>query len=305
MARGGLGRGLGALLPSMANFNPQDIQDKNNNKENNGEPKEIPVVEITENPHQPRKIFSTEALQVLADSIKQYGVLQPVLVRKKGNRGYELIAGERRLRAAKMAGLETVPAVFREYNDAQMTEVALIENIQRENLNAIEEAKAYDHLLVDYGLTQDMLSQKIGRSRSHIANFLRLLKLSKKVQDMLEAELLSMGQAKPLLSIEDEPLQEKAAEYVADNDLSARKVEALVKQLVKNPHLLDEKEKEIADHPEPLINGRTKKEVQDQLKVIFNTDVKIRNTGKKRSIEINAVDDHELQRILALLTKFV
>lgn len=170
---GGLGKGLGAFGLGAINKPKTAIAKAKPQQEAKleGLPvQELDINKITANPGQPRQEFDPEALKTLQESITQYGVLQPILVRKTV-KGYELIAGERRFRAATQAGLKTIPALVREYNDAQMSEVALIENIQRENLNAIEEAKAYQHLLADYGLTQELLSHKVGRSRSHIANF--------------------------------------------------------------------------------------------------------------------------------------
>lgn len=304
MAKGGLGRGLGALLPNTgirSNGTVHKIEPANNNAaEGTGKPKEISLTDIRVNPHQPRLLFNEAALAELTESIKQYGVLQPIIVRKVGN-GYELIAGERRMRAARQAGLLTIPAIFREYNDIQMTEVALIENIQRENLNPIEEARAYHHLMKNYGLTQESLSVKVGRSRSHIANFMRLLKLVLPVQDMLSDGSITMGQAKPLIAMEDGELQEKAAKYIVENELSARKCEQLVKQLMKNPHMLDDVKKEQGE--KDIVSELTYvQEAQDRLKQYLGADVRIKTAGKKKRIEIDVVDENELQRVLAVLT---
>lgn len=303
---GGLGKGLGALLPNAGlkgNINPGTKTTLNNNEEKGtGKPKEIPLSEIVANPHQPRTNFDDDALAELTSSVKQYGVLQPVILRKTA-KGYELIAGERRYRAAGLAGLKTIPAIFRDYSDVEMTEVALIENIQRENLNPVEEAKAYNHLLVDYGMTQDMVSKKVGRSRSHIANFLRLLKLTAPVLAMLTEGKLSMGQAKPLIGLEDEGVQLKAAEFIIDNELSARKAEALVKQLQKNPHLMDE---EAVQEPESESREATSEELflvetQDRLKLALGAEVRIKAVGKKKRIEIEVEDSSEMERLLAML----
>ena len=198
----------------------------------------------------------------------------------------------------------TIPAIIKEFNDAQMTEIALIENIQRENLNPVEEAHAYHHLLSDYGLTQDMLSKKVGRSRSHIANFLRLLKLSEKIQAMLVEGKISMGQAKPLLAIEDIDLQEKAANFIIDNDLSVRKVEALVKQLLKHPDYFDEKPvdtKGVDTDPAQLFIL----DAEDKLKMVLGTSVRIKGTGKKKKLEIDFTSQDDLERIIDLLTEKV
>ena len=179
-SRGGLGKGLGALLPAAQGTAARD------------KVHELDISAIQANRYQPRSDFQEEALEDLKESIQQYGVLQPVLVRHLPSGGYELIAGERRFRAAKLAGLKTVPAILREYSDMEISEIALIENLQRENLNPVEEARAYDRLLADYGLTQELLSRKVGRSRSHIANFLRLLKLPQRIQEYLTEGSLTM-----------------------------------------------------------------------------------------------------------------
>lgn len=315
--KGGLGRGLDALgLGNTASNQPTKQytahEQSGTRKGNRVTPahndiqaaddiiKDIEVASIKANPNQPRTDFDEEALNALQESIKEYGVIQPVIVRKTAA-GYELIAGERRLRASKLAGKKTIPAIVKEYNDAQMTEIALIENIQRENLNPVEEANAYHHLLTDYGLTQDMLSKKVGRSRSHIANFLRLLKLSEKIQTMLTENKISMGQAKPLLAIDDMDLQEKAANFIIDNDLSVRKVETLVKQLLKHPDYLEEKELDTTGRdtdPERLFIL----DAEDKLKMLLGTSVHIKGTGKKKKLEIDFTSQYELERLIALLS---
>ncbi|WP_051533342.1 ParB/RepB/Spo0J family partition protein [Anaerovibrio sp. RM50] len=314
--KGGLGRGLGALglgsstvtqsvnTPEEKKVQPKAAKTNEIDKGAQapvGSPQEIDISKIKVNPNQPRTEFDQDALNALQDSIKEYGVIQPIIVRKTA-KGYELIAGERRLRASKLAGKKTIPAIIKEYNDAQMTEIALIENIQRENLNPVEEAHAYQHLLSDYGLTQDMLSKKVGRSRSHIANFLRLLKLSDKIQTLLVDGKISMGQAKPLLALEDLNLQEKAATFIIDNDLSVRKAEALVKQLLKHPDYFDEKpvdtKGEDTDPARLFIL-----DAEDKLKMIFGTSVRIKDSGKKKKLEIDFASQEDLERILELLTE--
>ena len=192
--------------------------------------------------------------------------------------------------------------MVREYNDAQMTEFALIENIQRENLNPVEEARAYQHLLSDYGLTQEMLSGKVGRSRSHIANFLRLLRLSEKVQEMLADGRISMGQAKPLLSLEDISLQDKAAEFILANELSARKAEELVKKLQKHPECLDGAEKNTPE-PAPEAEDIFYREAQDRLKLLLGTTVRIKHSGSKKRLEIDFASQDELNYVIRLLER--
>ena len=308
---GGLGKGLGAfglgggVSKSLAN-SVRHVEAATSAGGDKAGFVQQPVMEldlklISANPSQPRTEFEPEAMESLRDSVKQYGVLQPVLVRKT-TKGYELIAGERRFRAAQLAGLRTIPAMVREYNDAQMTEVALIENIQRENLNPVEEARAYQHLLSDYGLTQEMLSGKVGRSRSHIANFLRLLRLSERVQERLAEGSISMGQAKPLLALEDVALQDKAAEFIIANELSARKVEELVKKLQKHPDCLDGSEKNTPE-PAPEAEDIFYREAQDRLKLLLRTTVRIKHSGSKKRLEIDFVSQDELNYVIRLLER--
>ena len=227
--KGGLGRGIEALLPQS-----QSQYDQANSKDS---VQEVPTALIQPNRYQPRREFDEGALNELAESIKSYGILQPLIVRKIESDRYELIAGERRLRASKIVGLEKVPVIIREYTDAQMSEISIIENVQRENLNVIEEAQAYDRLIREFGHTQEIVAAKIGRSRSHISNILRLLKLSPTVRALIAKGLLTLGQARPLLAIENEMIQVQAAEMILSEGLSVRKVEAFVNEL-KNSGLL-------------------------------------------------------------------
>ena len=286
---GGLGKGLGALLK-----NTDDAKDKI---------QLVPVSDIQANPFQPRKEFDVEALEELMNSIKEYGVLQPLLVRKLLH-GYELIAGERRLRASKLAGLEKVPVLVRNYTDAQVTEIALIENLQRCDLNAIEEAEAYDRLLTEFGLTQEILAQKVGRSRSHIANFLRLLRLAPRVQEYIINGSITMGQAKPLLALEEESLQLEAAEYIIAEDLSAREAEELVKKIEKSPtYLADREEGQEREAAADKSREIFVVEAEDRLKLLLGTNVKIKPGKKKSKIEIEFYSAEDLDRIIETLTE--
>ncbi|MDF2875674.1 MAG: spo0J, partial [Sporomusa sp.] len=220
MSKRGLGRGLDALFGSPASVETSGETDTN----------EITIKDIVPNPHQPRQEFDEEALAELAQSIKQHGVIQPVIVRKTLS-GYELVAGERRWRASQLAGLKQIPAVVRDYTDAEMMEIALIENLQRQNLNPIEEAMAFRRLMEEFGLTQEEVAQKIGRSRSMIANIVRLLNLQPEIRDFVSRGTLSMGQARPLLALEIPELQLEAAKQIVEEDLSARDSEELVRRL--------------------------------------------------------------------------
>ena len=278
----GLGRGLEALIPTMSE---QEVV------------KELLITDIVANKYQPRNEFNEEALEELAESINQYGLLQPVIVRKVLN-GYELIAGERRWRAAQKNGAKTIPAIVREYSDIETTEIALIENLQRENLNAIEEAGAYQRLVNEFGLTQEELAKKIGRSRSHIANFIRLLNLPEIVQEYVSRGTLTMGQVRPLLTLESEDLQIEAAEYIIAEDLSARDAEKLVKKLMKDPQVLQE-ELEEEEYKEDVFVV----EAEDVLKMALGTKVKIKPGKKKSKIEIEFYSAEDLERLLELLTQ--
>ena len=263
---------------------------------------QIPLHEIQANRYQPRHEFDESALDELKESIVQHGVLQPILVRQlPAGKGYELVAGERRFRASRLAGLETVPALVRPLSDAASTEIALIENLQREDLNAIEEANAYRNLLQNFGLTQEALAERVGRSRSHITNMMRLLKLDVHVQEYLANGSLSMGQARPLVVLTNAALQREAADIIMARECSARQAEELVKRLQKNAE-------ETAEAKEAESPGETEKiflrEAEDKLKMFFGTQVRIRSRGKKNRIEIDFSSEEDLNRILdSLLEK--
>ena len=263
---------------------------------------QIPLHEIQANRYQPRHEFDESALDELKESIVQHGVLQPILVRQlPAGKGYELVAGERRFRASRLAGLETVPALVRPLSDAASTEIALIENLQREDLNAIEEANAYRNLLQNFGLTQEALAERVGRSRSHITNMMRLLKLDAHVQEYLANGSLSMGQARPLVVMTDAALQREAADIIMARECSARQAEELVKRLQKNAEETAEaKEAESPEETEKIFL----QEAEDKLKMFFGTQVRIRSRGKKNRIEIDFSSEEDLNRILdSLLEK--
>ena len=298
--KGGLGgQGLGALIKkSTADTKPEEEKKQAAPvpaADDASAVRELPVDKIRPNRAQPRKTFDEASLEELAESIRYYGVLQPVLVRALPDNGeYELIAGERRLRAAKMAGLHTIPALIRKYTLEEMTEIALIENVQRENLNAVEEARAYHLLMQKFGLTQEQLSERIGRSRSHIANFLRLMRLPDRVQESLVEEALTMGQAKPLLALEEQNLMQQAADFIIDNNLSTRDAEGLVARLQKDPGLFQPKHLK-----EPVTTERVfVTDVEDRLKLIFGSPVRIAWGQKKSKIEITFKTQEDLDRIV-------
>ncbi len=319
----GLGRGLGALLPtqSQANEEKPDIaatatergssageEQKNKISDINDTGEHItsiPIMRLWPNKNQPRSVFDEEALNELADSIKEHGILQPLIVRKIGSAGsFEIIAGERRFRAAKIAGLKEIPAIIRDYSMEKLTEIALIENLQRKDLSVIEEARAYSSLVKMYQLTQEDISKKIGRSRSHIANILRLLALPDRVQQGILDNVITMGQSRPLLALGDEALMQKAADYIVKNNLSARESEELVAKLKNNPALLDEdggkSQKAKAEPPRDVHIVDAEERIQKYL------GAKVRilpiPKGKKKSrIEIEYYSEDDLTRILEML----
>lgn len=286
MSKKRLGKGLGALLaePELEQEEVKPIIQKDS--------LELDIKSIVPNTFQPRKVFDPEKLAELTASIKEHGVVQPIVVRKV-EKGYELVVGERRLRACKNLGLKTVPAVIKEYNNEEMTEIALIENIQRHDLNPVEEANAYKILLNKFKLSQEALAKKVGKSRPYIANFLRILQLPEKILEVLKNEKISFGHARSILSLDDEDLQNKVVEKVILENLSVRETEKLIKSLL-NVRSKDKKVKK-NDNSSILIT------LQDQLRDKFGTKVAIKNKGNKGKIEIEYYNQDELQRILDLM----
>ena len=291
----GLGKGLSALLGD----------DVIAAKDERASSLLLPISQVESCSTQPRKSFEPEALSDLADSIRIHGIIQPLTVRKLQSGYYQIIAGERRLRAARKAGLEKVPALVREYNDAEISEIALIENIQRENLNIIEEAEAYAFLMKNFQLTQEMLAKKVGRSRPHIANSLRLLELVEEIQDKLVAGDLLMGQARPLLALKDKALQVRAAEHILEEHLSSRQAEELVRRLLDDPAYLDARESGAEAEPEEVQEAPQDAFYQDaagRLNEYLGTKVRIRPGKKKSRIEIEFYSEDDLERLLELLS---
>lgn len=286
-----LGRGLSAILESPET----DITSKDiSGNYVAGAIANIPVGSIDANPFQPREEFDETALRDLADSISEQGIIQPLTIRKMGFDKYQLISGERRLRAAKLAGLETVPAYIRVANDEQMLEWALIENIQRENLNAIEIAISYTRLLEECDLTQEELSKRVGKNRTTISNYIRLLKLPAEVQAALRDGQITMGHARSIISVEDPLKQVAITRKISKDDLSVRDVEKLVKQLGK---ISVEQVKPV----KAALPGKYT-EVQQQLKNRFNPKTEIRRDVKGRgSIVIPFSSDTDLEKIIAIL----
>lgn len=291
----GLGRGIGNLIPEETK-DEKDVVVKEVVKEVVvKEPAEVKVriSQVEPNKEQPRKYFDEDALIELSESIKQYGVLQPLLVQKKDNY-YEIIAGERRWRAAKLAGVKEIPVVIKDYSDQEVMEIALIENIQREDLNPIEEAQAYQRLIKDYRLKQDEVAEKVSKSRAAITNSLRLLKLDKRVQEMVMEGKLSNGHARTIISIEDGDKQYAIAQKIFDEKLSVREVEKLMREQ-------DKKGKQPKELPE---NDFVYRDLEEKLSKSLGTQVTIKNkSNNKGKIEIQYYSQSELERILEFLPK--
>ncbi|MBQ3784568.1 MAG: ParB/RepB/Spo0J family partition protein [Lachnospiraceae bacterium] len=291
----GLGKGLDAMLPKKIEKPKEETEKKE--EENVSRETLVKISSIEPNREQPRKKFNEDALHDLADSIKQYGVLQPLLLQKKG-KYYEIIAGERRWRAARLAGLKEVPAIIKEFSSQEIIEVALIENIQREDLNPIEEAQAYKKLISDFKLKQDEIAERVSKSRTAITNSMRLLKLCPEVQEMLIDDIISSGHARALIPIEDVEIQKKIANEVMDKSLSVRETETLVRKLLSdNPEKEKSKEKQKDKKTELLY-----KSLEDKIKSIMGTKVSIQKKSKnKGKIEIEYYSDEDLNRIYDLL----
>ena len=280
-----LGRGLEQLFNSE-NLDFESFEKQIYENSTNEEIIEIKLDDLRPNPHQPRKIFKEEALQELADSIKKNGVFQPIIV-KRSIKGYEIIAGERRFRASKLAGKETIPAIVRDFTEQQMIEIALLENLQRENLNAIEEALAYKSMLEKLNLTQEELSVKVSKSRSHITNIIGLLRLPTEVQKMIINGELTMGHARVLSKLEDNDKIIEYAKMIADEKLPVRKIEELA-QTDNRKNQIKRAEKEV---------NKDYKYVEELLRDKLDTKVKVKD--KKVEISFNNVND--LNRILEIL----
>ena len=288
----GLGRGLDAILQSPeTDITSSDIS----GNYVAGAVAELNIDFIEANPFQPRTDFDEAALNELAESIKIQGVIQPVTVRKMGRDKYQLISGERRLRASKMAGLKTIPVFIRVANDEQMLEMALIENTHREGLNAIEIALSYQRLIEECNITQEQLSEKVGKDRSTVTNFLRLLKLPPEVQVALRDGFISMSQARAIINIEDKTKQLIILKEIIDKDLSVRQVEELVRSL-NTKNVKTKKQKDVL--PEVFIYK------VDSLAKALNTKVKInRNSKGKGTLTIDFKNDEDFERLITIINK--
>ena len=285
--QGGLGRDFYSLLDDNMMESKQEAKTT------------IKISRITPRGDQPRKKFDENALQVLADSIREHGVIQPIILREIGDLSdnYEIIAGERRWRAAKMAGLDEIPAVVMTGDELKVAEVALIENVQRKDLNPIEEAMAYKALIERFGLKQEEVAQQAGKSRSAVANMLRLLDLPDEVLDMVQCEKLSMGHARALLGLEDEEKMLPLAEMIEAKELSVREVEVLVRKYNTVPEEIPETEESSA----ALQRRVYMKDLEDKVRTRLGRKVKIHETNRKKSVELTFENDEDLETLLKAL----
>lgn len=280
MAKKGLGKGLGSLISMSEEINNDSIV-------------EIKVTEIEPNKEQPREVFDEEKLIDLAESIREHGVISPIIVRKEKNGYYKIIAGERRWRASKMAKISTIPAIIKDFEEEKAYEIALIENLQRQDLNPIEEAKGYKRLMEEFSLTQEAVSQKVSKARSQIANSLRLLNLPEKAFLLLESGKISVGHAKVLLSLENKERIEELAELVAEKGITVRELEKLALSSKR------EKKEKNEDLDTKLAFIDFEKRASDTL----GTKVKIHNGKKKGKIEIEYYGYEDLERIFKIIEK--
>lgn len=291
MAKKGLGRGLDALLGETK---AEDVIAPKKTVKNGDYVESIKIVDIEPNPNQPRNNFDEESLEELAASIQEHGVITPIIVQKTDNGFYRIIAGERRWRASKKAGLKKIPAIVKDYSEMEIQEVALIENLQRKDLNPVEEALGYKKLMDDFSLTQDEIAQKMGKSRSSVGNSLRLLSLSKEVLTLVRSGDISFGHAKVILSVESRKQQTEIAQRVVKEGLSVRATEEIIK----------EKPRKIKKEKKVDLNLQLAfKEIEKSISSSLGTNVKIASKGKKGIIQIEYYSSEELERIVDILNK--
>ncbi|MDO5787595.1 MAG: ParB/RepB/Spo0J family partition protein [Phascolarctobacterium sp.] len=309
--RGGLGKGLGAIFGE----NPSPVPESVKEEQVNVKPTELELSAIKANPYQPRRVFDEEKLQELAASIKEFGVVQPLVVRKKG-KGYELVAGERRLRAAKLAGLTSVPAIIKEYDDIKMMEIALVENIQRHDLNPIEEAQGLRRLMAECKLTQEQAAEKVGRSRVAVTNILRLLNLPEAIQGFIVEGKLNMGQAKQILGLPKQEQQLEVAKAIMENGWSSRMTEQVVRLLKEGKQLkivreiVEEQAPKAKEKPAnkrvPSANDVFCRDFEQRLVELLGTKVKVQpkpeEDGRQGgTIQIEYYSAEDLERIYEVL----
>lgn len=294
MTKTGLGKGLSALIPIGPEITEKDDPVA-----------ELDISLIKPNPFQPRRTFDEHKLQELASSIKEHGVVQPIIVRPLERGKYQLVVGERRLRASISIGMEKIPAVIKEFTNEQMMEIALVENIQRQDLNPIEEALAYKRLMEEFSMTQEQLSIRISKSRSLIANMVRLLNLPQNIIDNVSAGEITVGHARPLLAINNEETQNRIAQEIITKGLSVRETENLVKKIsADEKSMLEQKEEQ--KKRQGITAGKlspTMQDIETKLRSLLSTKVKIKDSGAKGRIEIEYYSPDDLDRIITAILK--
>jgi len=292
----GLGKGLESLIPNAvgeAKIKRETVSEEAGKDEAKGTETILKITMVEPNRKQPRKNFDEDSLQELCDSIKQVGLIQPILVQDRKSH-YEIIAGERRWRAAKMAGLKEIPVIIRDYSDQEIMEISLIENIQREDLNPIEEAQAYKRLLTEFNLKQDEVAERVSKSRAAVTNSIRLLKLTDKVQQMVIDDMITTGHARALLAVEDPEAQYMLAQQIFDQKLSVRDVEKLVKKL----NAPEKEKKKTEDKTLQVIY----QDIEDKLKQRLSTKVTVSSKGEgSGKIEIEFYNHEDLDRLLEMI----
>lgn len=292
----GLGKGLDSLIPNTVELKKEEKKQEEHKGDVNSETL-LKITQVEPNRRQPRKHFDEDALQELAESIKQYGMLQPILVQDR-KEYYEIIAGERRWRAAKIAGLKEIPVIVKNLTDQERVEISLIENIQRENLNPIEEAMAYQRLLTEFHLKQDEVAERVSKSRTAVTNSIRLLKLCDEVQQMIMDDMITTGHARALISVEDKEQQYMLAQKIFDEKLSVREVEKLVKNLGKKEPGKKPDQENASSYAVIYRN------IEEQLKQALGTKVRISSNGENKGrIEIEFYNNDDLEKIIERLKK--
>ena len=293
--RNALGRGLSALLSDTPNEEKLEVDVASPSTNTNGGVNEISIEEIETNPFQPRQHFDQDALKELSESIKVHGIIQPITVRRLNRNQYQLISGERRFQASKLAGLKSLPAYVRSADDQQMLEMALIENIQRENLNPIEISLSYQRLISECSLKQEELGDRVGKNRSTVTNYLRLLKLPPDIQIALRDNKISMGHARAIINVDNPDSQLYIFKKTLTDDLSVRKVEELAREVVNKSQPEETSQKEQASIPKEISH------LQSRLSSHFGTKVSVKSDGKKGDIRIPFLSVEDLNRILDIL----
>lgn len=291
MKKRGLGKGLDALFQSYDTLESDDLDVKDTSEKGIIE---VSIYDIDPNPDQPRRNFDQESIQELSKSIQEHGLVQPIIVKASANNRYTIVAGERRWRAARAAGLDKIPVIIRDFNEKEMLEIALIENLQREDLNPIEEAEGINSLIENHGLTQEQVAERLGKSRPSIANSLRLLKLPKEVKNLLEEGKISTGHARALLALKSHSQIIEMAELIVEKDLNVRETESLIKRIKEKK--ATKKKSKTSEKPSFIL------ELENRMEEYFGTRVTIQQGKKKGVIEIEYYSNDDLERIIKMIS---